>query len=466
MSRWFTLTLVAAIALGAGAQAEAQSPYLPPDQGVMPAGWYQGASGYKHGSHVPAAYGPAGPLPTGPGRTIYEQMPDDQGWLYEDSPLERSLKNTFRHAYFRVDYLLWDIEDPGDNVLSAPTNLAAVTNPTNPDDVFFPLTDPSTGNQLNVVQPTLARVFINENNGIRGTFGLPVFDWGTFETSVFALATSTADITTPIVLGIGTADTNGDGVIDNLDSPVSVNLVDATAQAVLIDGQLPAGDNFLLVNDLGYQASLKTSVWGAEGNFLSETFNPNSSFLAMPFVGFRYFNFREDLRQSGQYSFSTFDPLTGLPVPPIASERRIDSTTNNNLWGPQIGLRAELTSKWVSVGVQPKVMVGVNSYKAELMTQGILNPTEPERVLYEKNNTFGILGDLEVYSKVRLGDHFSLRVGYNFLWSGLITRPADNIVYNIQSATGGLPATSAFVQDVKFSGAVLQGLSVGGLLEY
>jgi Putative beta barrel porin-7 (BBP7) len=307
---------------------------------------------------------------------------------------------------------------------------------------------------------------VNENNGIRGTFGLPVFNAGTFEASVFALQASTADVSTPEVFGFGTADTNGDGTIDALDSPVSTNLVNATAQAVLIDGLLPVGDNFLLVNDLGYQAALKTSVWGAEANFLSQTFNPNDSLSAMPFFGFRYVNFREDLRQSGQYNFSTFDPLTGLPLDPIASERRIDATTNNNVFGPQIGLRSELRSKWFALGVQPKVMMGLNSYKAELLTQGILAPTEAERVLTEKSNTFGVIGDLEVYSKVRFSDRVSLRVGYNFLWSGMITRPADNIVYNIQSATGGLPATSAFLQDVKFSGAILQGLSIGGQVEW
>jgi len=466
MSRWFTLTLMGLISLGSLPRAEAQAPYANPDLGVIPSGWQQAGPKPKASYHAPAGYGPVGPIPSGPGQTIYRELPDDKGWLYEDSPLERSLKDTFRHSYFRLDYLLWDIEDPGQNVLSAPTNLSAAINPVNPGDIFFPLTDPTTGNQVNVVQPTLTRVLINENNGVRATFGLPVFNAGTFEASVFALQSSTANVATPEVFGFGTADTNGDGVIDALDSPVSANLVNATAQAVLIDGLLPAGDNFLLVNDLGYQASLKTSVWGTEANFLAHTFNPNDSLAMMPFFGFRYLNFTEDLRQAGQYNFSTFDPLTGLPLDPVASERRIEATTNNNVLGPQIGLRGELRNKWVTIGVQPKVMLGVNSYKAELLTQGILTPTEAERVLYEKSNTFGVIGDLEVFSKIRFSDHVSLRVGYNFLWTGMITRPADNIIYNIQSATGGLPATSAFVQDVKFSGAILQGLSIGGQIEY
>lgn len=486
MSRWFALTLLASLSLGWSTRALAQPPYANPaqptyanpDMGVMPTGY-----GVAQTYHAPAAYGPAGPIPSGPGRTVYRELPDDTGWLYEDSPLERMLKDGFRHAYFRAEYLLWDIEDPGTNVLSAPTNLSAANNPVNP--FFFPLTDRDTGTQLNAVQPSLGDLFINENNGIRGTFGLPVFNFGTFEASAFALQTSTANISIPHVRGINTntsdpaADTNGDGTVDALDFPVSDDLVDAVVQAVLIDGQVPAGDNFLLINALrtqlqdgtfiytpAYSATLKTSVWGAETNFLAETFNPNSSLSATPLVGFRYFNFREDLRQTGLYTFAPFDPLTGLPLPPITGTRIIDATTNNNVFGPQVGLRGELRNKWFTLGVQPKVMLGLNSYKAELLTQGILEPNEPERMLYEKNNTFGVLADLEVYSRLRLSEYLSLRVGYNFLWSGLITRPADNIVYNIQSATGGLPATSAFVQDVKFSGAILQGLSIGAHLEY
>jgi hypothetical protein len=487
MSRWLTLTLVAVVSLGWLPRAVAQGPYLNPDLGVVPAGYGHGSSIYGHGSHsshAPAAYGPAGPIPHGPGRTIYRELPDDTGWLYEDSPFERALKDSFRHAYFRVDYLLWGLDAPGQNILGAATN-ADIT-PLIPGDNFFTITDPDTGTQLEAVQPTLAGVKINQNNGLRATFGLPVFNAGTFEASVFVLQTSTSRITPPNVRGIITntsdplADTNGDGVVDALDFPVSENVIDAVAQAVLIDGAVPPGDNFLLINAVrvelpdgtfkffpSYQASLKTSVWGAEGNFLAHTFNPNAGFSARPFAGFRYFNFREDLRQAGQYTFTPFDETTGLPLdPPILGERRIEATTNNNLWGPQIGLRAELASKYVTFGVQPKVMLGVNSYRAELMTQGILTPDEPRRVLYEKSNTFGVLGDLDVYSNVRLTSHLSLRVGYNLLWAGLLTRPADNIVYNIQSATGGLPASSAFVQDVKFSGSMLHGLSVGGLLEY
>src|SRR5688572_19718882 len=42
------------------------------------------------------------------GRTRYTEMPDDHGWAYGDSNLEKFLKETFRRGYFRLEYLNWD----------------------------------------------------------------------------------------------------------------------------------------------------------------------------------------------------------------------------------------------------------------------------------------------------------------------------------------------------------------------
>lgn len=489
MSRWSTLTLLCLILASPGfalAQSAPAGYYPDGSQGIVSGGYGMPGSGYDpgyygyshgHGKVKSRSYGPNGPLPAGPGRTVYEQLPDDQGWLYEDSPLERILKNTFRHAYVRAEYLLWDISDPGNNILSAPTNLLFPTTTTQfpvlvSDVPAFQLTDQN-GNQIVAVQPRLSDVFTNENNGIRMTFGLTAADAGVFEASVFALQSSTSRIGFP---DLRTSDFDGDGVPDGLvpvdtngdgldDSFASSNVVGAVAQAVLIDGILPAGDNFLLVNDIDYQASLKTEAWGAEANFLMAPFNPNSPLTTMPLFGFRYFNFSEDLRQTGIYNFNDFDITTGLPTTQVAT-RKIDSTTNNNIYGPQIGLRAELRNKWLAIGAQPKVMLGLNSYRAELGTSQVLGPNDPSQRLYEKSTTFGVVGDLEVYSRLYLGEHLSGFVAYNFMWAGMLTRPADNIVYNIRSATGGQPQQSDFGLKVDYSGAILQGISIGAQLEY
>lgn len=624
MSRWCTLTSLLLVVLGTPNPGRAQPPG-PPPQGAVPAGWSSPAYGQatvKSKQHM--SYGPAGPLPAGPGRTIYEQMPDDQGWLYEDTPLERALKETFRHAYFRVEYLLWDVSDPGSNILGAPTAIlnASQLAPNDPSDLNYPSTidpnltlqqqyvyqpfrgdplvpfqvsNPIDGNTslIAVVAPSLQDVYVNENNGIRLTFGLPVNRAGAFEASIFALASSTSPIDRQPIprfdnsydsdgdfvfgngdpneaftgTGIGEFDRNGNGLVDDV-----VNDFEAIATPILINGGVPQpsrtppldptdptmtqridpatgqvvpqpylwpsitlplgnlgptlgpagtpiaglliqdprsrGDNFRIVWAIRnpdpidalinpflntYQASLKTSVWGTEANWVSHGFDNGSPLSIRPMLGFRYAYFAEDLRQSGAYTFVTVNPINNQPIDNTIP-RSIDATTINNLYGPQLGLRAELASKWVTVGVQPKVMLGLNTYRATLETDNILRPGSAvqatptnaaeflalgdiDQSLSDRTTTFGVVGDLEVYSRVRLTNCLNAFVGYNLMWAGQITRPGDNIVYNAKTVTidpnldpnddnTATRLDSDFKLDVNYSGAIIQGLTLGAELRY
>ncbi len=511
MARWCTLTLcllvTGLIGPAAGWAQGYPAPYPPPgSEGVVPAGW-QTSSPYPGAYPTKAKYrnvGPQGPLARGPGRTIYEELPDDQGWLYEDTPLERILKQTFRHGYFRTDYLLWDISDPGNTLLSAPpvplldpvSSLTGLPIPIS-DVTLLQATD-SDGNNIFGTVPSLAGVFNNENNGLRLTFGTTVFDGGVIEANIWGLQNSTSvvgfpdirvadinldgvininDINDPRVGSLYDVDLNGDGIFDAFGSG---NLVDAVLQGVLVDGASPAGTNLILVNDLDYEASLKTEVWGTEANYLFEAYNPNADLIVTPLLGIRYLNFREDLRQRGVYTDPVLDefaepvppdPVTGAPITQ-ATTRKIDSTAINNLYGPQIGVRGEIRRKWLAIGATPKVMLGLNTYRTELATSQVLSAYDASQHLYKKETTFGVIGDLEVHARIYLGEHLSLHAGYNFMWAGLLTRPADNIIYNIKqpSTQSDNPfenlTQSDFGLDPSFSGAIIQGLSVGGQLEY
>jgi hypothetical protein len=611
MVRWCTLALVLLVVLGLPKASRAQSGY-PSGPGVVPAG-HSAQAGYV--KQKPAAYGPVGPLPEGPGRTIYRELPDDTGWIYEDTPLERMLKDSFRHSYFRVEYLLWDISDPGKNVLGAPTAIlnASQLSPNDPSDPDYPSTidptlslqqqyvyqpfrgdvltpfqvsNPIDGNTslIAVVAPSTQDVLINENNGIRMTFGLPAFEAGTFEASIFALQSSRSDLArqpiprfdnsydsdgdfqfgqgdpneTFIGTGIGEFDRNGNGLVDDV-----VNDFEAFATPIYIDGAVPVpnrtpptdpttglpfdpatgqpvtppflwpsirnplgqtvgppgtildprgrGDNFRIVWAIRnpdpvdalinpflntYQAALKTSVWGTEANWISSTGLDNGGpFTVRPMIGFRYAYYAEDLRQSGAYTFVTTNPVNGQLVDNTIN-RKIDSTTINNLYGPQLGLRMEATSKWFTIGAQPKVMMGLNTYKANLATGNVLRPSadslgqaaptneasflalgDTDQDITENASTFGVVGDLELYSRVRLTNYLHAFVGYNFMWAGMITRPADNIYYNAKTVlidpnldpndtNTATRLDSDFRLKVDYSGAIIQGLTLGAELRY
>lgn len=563
MPRWCTflslVSLVSAMSSWAGAQTT---------EGVVPAGWHSSPSpGWP--AMTPAAPGVATPLASGKGRTIFEELPDDTGWLYEDTPLERILRETFRHAYFRVEYLLWDMSDPGNNTLSGPTNYPTfiyppdlVRDPANPSvlippSIYSNAARPTTGtgnltfdgaskrgllppvyhitNQallinpnvqppmLIATQPTLGDVHLSDNSGIRGTFGF-VTPAGTFEASVFALQKATSHFGPQPVFFADIADiddSDGDGLLGDLITEEFLPTFDAVAQAFFVNGQIPSvpltvsigerqtptnpqlptpsnpndpsipnppltqpiarGDNLRIIYAVrdpvtgnyvpSYQATISTQLWGAEGNFIPADWDSGSILQLQPMIGFRYVNFQESLRQGGLYTHAFVDPNTNQ-LAFVDTLRKIDSATNNHIYGPQIGLRAELTHPWFSIGVQPKVLLGLNSYSADLQTLNVLRPGDRSQSLSLNKETFGIVGDLQVYSRVRLTSYLNVFAGYNFTWLGLVTRPADNIVYNARSIDPTVTPLSEqdlesdFALDPSFSGVLLQGLSVGGELRF
>ncbi len=447
MVRWCPLTALLLASACLPTMGWAQAPAFPiPDGGVVQAGWKQG--GYAPGYAMPQG-------PRGPGNTTFVELPDDKGFDYEGSPFDQALTSTFRNGSIRVEYLLWDISNPGRNILGADVASPDVNqpDPTQPFDLLIP-------GQLNLtraVTPSLEQVSTNDNNGIRGTYMLP-FAAGTFEASIFSLQTSHSAVPIPEERILDVNDSNL-----NLLTTDSINAIGAIYTPVLINGIIPLG-GLGLVWDQGYRAELKTRVWGTEANWVSNAFDPGSPLQLSPIFGFRMLEFAEDLRQTGAYNFSV-TAADGTVTTSVVN-RRISSTTDNYVFGPQIGLRSELVSKWVSFGAQPKLMLGLNSYKAAIQTQNILSPTDINQNLLQKDTTFGVIGDLEVYSKIHVRPHFNLFVAYNLMWTGLLTRPAENIVYNVSGAVGGAGRQSDFMLDLNYSGALLQGLSVGGELNY
>lgn len=558
MARWCTLTSLLLVSLGLPGIADAQS-YPVYDPQVAPAGHAHAGQKAKLRSE-----GPLGPLPAGPGRTIYEQLPDDQGWLYDDTPLERMLKNTFRHATFRVDYLNWTLSEPGNNLIGAGTDIVNLTDlspndptnilyPSQPGDPFlfqpfinpvtpFQISNPIDQNQsyIAVVQPSLADVRLNSNNGIRGTFSLPIATHGSLEASVFILQTSNSPIKRLPNRQFDIYDSDGDGIPGEVHGGLATGEFDrngngrfddvvddfqAFATPILVDGQIPLksrvanippvglfrwpsitnplspgteiipadptdptsvdtiqpipgrGDNFRILwairnptnpNDYisTYNASLKSSLWGSEFNFVLDPVDYNSPLSIQPFSGFRYVAFGEELRQSGLYTTT----LNGVE---FNANRRIDSTATNNLYGPQIGLRSELQNRWFTLGVQPKVMLGLNTYRTNLETENVLSANDNDQILRKTETGFGVIGDLEAYTRLHITQNLSLQVGYNLMWVGQVTRPYDNIVYNARTVTtpnGDGTVTNSLLSDFrldpKFSGLLIQGLNIGGELKY
>jgi hypothetical protein len=202
---------------------------------------------------------------------------------------------------------------------------------------------------------------------------------------------------------------------------------------------------------------LTTSAWGTEGNYIFDTPDPNSSFQFRPLFGVRYFNFQDRLNQSGQYNqASTTDPTINNVF-----SRQINTGANNDLYGGQLGVRAEAMHSIFLIGVEPKIMLGLNTWRSSLDTSHVFGPNDISQSLQMKGTTFSPLFDVKFYSNVAMSKYLSAYVAYNYIWAGQVNRSYNDIVYNQNSA-----GQSDFKLLRQYSGATLQGLSLGLELRY
>ena len=460
----------------------------PSGNGVEPAGFHAfqeaDSPGQYHG--IPLGYqrkpaGPPGPKPP----TIYEELPDDQGFAYDDSPLGRILTDTFRHAWFRSEYLLWNMSAPGHVLLGAQPPNGVIVDQTHNFNHFSLYGAPNRQTLTSGVlftrsvngfdgvatAPGLDSLSFNNLNGFRGTFGMPV-PTGTVEISSFILQSSSdtfngGNVNANVYEG-NVSPGVGTGFIQQFikNQPATIGsfpLVGSNGQQAQFISQpvLVAGDpqaSAFIDYDVSYKAVLTNSAWGAEANYVTDSPDPNSLFQFRPVFGARYFNFRDRLDQFGQYYY---DPNHTLGYKAPVYSRSINSSATNNLFGPQLGLRAEAMHSRFLFGVEPKIMLGMNTWQSTLDTSNILSPTDPAQSLVQKGTTFTPLFDAKFYSNVAITKNFSAYIAYNYIWAGQVNRSYNDIHYNILNAN-----QSNFGLLRNYSGATLQGLSFGCEFRY
>jgi hypothetical protein len=474
-------------------QAQGQMGPTPAD-GVEPTGFHTMSGpdtpGQYHG--IPLNYqrnAQNSPPPAAP--TIFEQLPDDHGFAYDDTPLGNFLKDTFRHSFFRAEYLLWKTSSPGNTLLGAQpsTGVLAVNTPNPISNYGYPGNQQLTqGVQFArtvdgvtgiATTPGLESFSFNNMNGFRGTYGVPL-ESGQVELSAFILGrksdTYFGGNTLASVYANGGSIGIGTGYIQQeitanpsvtiggnvgLDGNPAVNGQTAQfiTQPVLVNGihQVLSTSSPGIDYDVSYQARLTTSAWGTEGNYVFNSQDPSAIFQFRPSAGFRYFNIQDKLIQFGSYN----EPSSTDPTVNNIISRQINSGANNDLYGPQFGIRAEANHAWFSVGVEPKIMFAMNSWRSSLDTSNVFSSTDRSQALSTKGTTFSPLFDVRFYGNLALSKYLSAYAAYNYIWAGQVNRSYNDILYNQNSA-----GQSDFKLLRQFSGASLQGLSFGLELRY
>jgi hypothetical protein len=324
---------------------------------------------------------------------------------------------SFDGLFFRTEYLLWSFSKPGNQLLGSP--VLGVPDPTVPRDIFDPL-----GNFIGTASvPSLAMTQLRNVSGARETVGIPLV-FGSFEGNVF---------------GFGRVQ----------DRVVRTDLV---GTSTFVNGQL--ADNIELYN-AGFSANMVSQLWGAETNIFID--GPRSNLFSLkPMIGFRYLNLEENLYQRGTF---VPDPTTGLA--PINSQ--IDSGTLNNIFLPQIGLRTQFETKYVTVTIDPKFGLGPNKYHNLVRTYHFRSNGDPEVITTDDATQLAPVVDLGVTGKLNITPKFSLTAGYNLLYVSGISRPQGNIFYN---DNGPLPTPPGVVVQTNKTDIIFYGLSLGGEFRY
>jgi hypothetical protein len=357
----------------------------------------------------------------GPDGLVTEQISGDNGFDYEDTPLDRFLTATAKSMWIRGEYLQWNFEEPGNQLLGS--SVAGVVDPSKP---FQATID---GQPATVQIPTTGALHFRNVQGFRGTVGLSTTA-GSLEGNYFVFNRAQSSQ----FLGV-------------LPAPVLAPETQLQyATSTLLNGQ-PSNNLFLY--DSSFQVSQNTQMFGAEANWVAKS-PYEQGLVVRPMAGFRFIDFHERLFQRG-----TFDQQ-GLLDPPLVSD--IDSDANNRVYAPQIGLRLEIVNHWLTVGFEPKVAFGVNTYDAMVRTDHLRSSGDPAVKTTESGNKFAPIGDFSLYGKLHLRDNFSIFGSYQIMVASGISRPANNIYYN----DNGSANPAAIVVDAGFQRMVWQGFSIGG----
>ena len=177
------------------------------------------------------------------------------------------------------------------------------------------------------------------------------------------------------------------------------------------------------VFDNSYQASLNTQMWGAEILLLREKYLPGGIFNWQWATGFRYVNLDEEYAMLGTSVNSRVTQIGGDAV--------------NNIYGPQIGGRASIQTKYVTISATPKISASINDHTSSVVTGPLTLANESVVRVYEESIDFSPIFEINLKVQFHLGKSFTFFGGYDFLHMFNTSRPNHNIVYDSLPGTGG-----------------------------
>jgi hypothetical protein len=365
----------------------------------------------------------------------------------ESRPIESFVGNVADRSWIRLEFLMWNNNGDHDHIGAPVSGLQANSRgELEGYTVPVPLIDNLNGGTVNTGEalfPNATMLGTKDIPGLRGTWGLDL-NGADMEMSFFGMGQSSSSMVDD--------DISAARVFVGLATPpeLGTSLFPNTAVPLLTDGNIsPVADVNALIFSESFSQNLETQMWGSEIVFLTDSNAPGGAGASFQWLGgFRYVNVDES------YGF------VGKAVNDDASS--VHSSTINNFYGPEVGARLALSSKYFSVSATPRVMFGINDNSANVSSviEGVTGTA------YDYQNVdFGTITQINLAAEIHLSPAFSVFGGYDFMVLTGISKPFDNIYYN--SVTDALGDRSADIgQRVQLQNMVVNGFSIGAVFRY
>lgn len=373
-------------------------------------------------------------------RYVGQQVPD----IWDESqPIERFLTAVAKRSRLKLEYLHWDFDAPQNDNLGA--SVLDIADPLTPFEVFDNLNGGALAGFASV--PGVNNLGMEDTSGVRGTLEVEL-NGGTLELGFFGTEQTGDDFMLANLQAGRAAGTTaiGTSIRPNIITPLLTNGVPGTPMFMNA-----------FVYDNSFQASIDSQLWGGEFVLLSELYLPQEEFNWQWLSGFRYVSFDEEFTQIGTYNNGG-----GLPLNRVTW---IGGDTVNNVYGPEIGGRASVRTKFVTLSATPRIAFALNDHTSKVITGPLTGAGEPIVRITEESIDFTPIVELNLQMQIHLTANFSIIGGYDFFYMFRVSRPTHNVVYNSVQGPGAA-FTPDIGQKVSLANFRAQGINIGGLWTY
>ncbi len=372
-------------------------------------------------------------------RYIGEQTPD----IWDESqPIERFLTAVAQRSWLSVEYLHWHLDGPTSGSMGAP--ITDIADPSVPFQAFDVLNGGA--NTGLAIVPNSNSLEMDDTSGVRGTLGVAL-NGGALEVSFFGTQQTDSELQLNNLQAgrVAGAEAIGTMIRPNVVTPLLTSGTATTSTAM---------NSF--VYDDSFQAFLDGQLWGAEFLLLQDLYLPQENFNWQWLGGFRYVSYDEQFQQTG--SFTNGGGLVPSRVTQIGAD------TINNVYGPEVGGRASIRTKYVTLSATPRIALALNDHTSTVTTGSLITGVEPTVRIIEESIDFSPIVEINLQMQIHLTSHFSIFGGYDFFYILQASRPNSNIVYDSTPAGGSF--TPNIRQQVDLENFMARGLNLGGILTY